>query len=239
MGSKMKFAIVVSLGLLALVSPAAAQSPVAVVEDVQGKVTGAEFMDYVTPKSVIKIGENGSIVLSYMNSCRREKISGVGTVIVGTEESNVHLAEVQAEKTNCDSKQANATTRQTSGVAATVLRSVDQSKSALPEPQLTLYGASPLVEAKGRGKLIRAAPRRSRRAPGDQSGRHPAQGKVLRFRQRERRAGPWRPLQRHVQVRAKSCSGSIRRPSPVRRRSSAACSAWNRRVGQAILRNPS
>ena len=41
MGSKMKFAIVVSLGLLALVSPAAAQSPVAVVEDVQGKVTGA------------------------------------------------------------------------------------------------------------------------------------------------------------------------------------------------------
>jgi hypothetical protein len=153
MGSKMKFAIVVSLGLLALVSPAAAQSPVAVVEDVQGKVTGAEFMDYVTPKSVIKIGENGSIVLSYMNSCRREKISGVGTVIVGTEESNVHLAEVQAEKTNCDSKQANATTRQTSGVAATVLRSVDQSKSALPEPQLTLYGASPLVEAKGRGKL--------------------------------------------------------------------------------------
>lgn len=154
MGSKMKFAIVVSLGLLALVSPAAAQSPVAVVEDVQGKVTGAEFMDYVTPKSVIKIGENGSIVLSYMNSCRREKISGVGTVIVGTEESNVHLAEVQAEKTNCDSKQANATTRQTSGVAATVLRSVDQSKSALPEPQLTLYGTSPLVEAKGRGKLI-------------------------------------------------------------------------------------
>jgi hypothetical protein len=116
-------------------------------------VTGAEFMDYVTPKSVIKIGENSSIVLSYMNSCRREKISGVGTVIVGTEESNVHLADVQAEKTNCDSKQANATTRQTSGVAATVLRSVDQSKTVLPEPQLTLYGASPLVEAKGRGKL--------------------------------------------------------------------------------------
>ena len=112
----MKFAIVVSLGLLALVSPAAAQSPVAVVEDIQGKVTGAEFMDYVTPKSVIKIGENSSIVLSYMNSCRREKISGVGTVIVGTEESTVHLADVQAEKTNCDSKQANATTRQTSGV---------------------------------------------------------------------------------------------------------------------------
>lgn len=142
------------LGLLALAAPAAAQSPVAVVEDVQGKVTGAEFMDYVTPKSVIKIGDGGSIVLSYLKSCRRETISGTGIVIVGTEESSVDLATLKAEKTNCDSNQANATTRETSGVAATVLRSVDNSKAAsLPQPQLTLYGASPFVEAKGRGTL--------------------------------------------------------------------------------------
>src|SRR5262245_4387022 len=155
MGSHMKRSIAVCLGLLALASPAAADSPVAVVEDVQGKVTGAEFMDYVTPKSVIKIGDGGSVVLSYLKSCRRETISGAGTVVVGTEESAVHLADVKAEKTNCDSNQANATTRETSGVAATVLRSVDASKApALPEPQLTLYGASPLVEAKGRGKLL-------------------------------------------------------------------------------------
>ena len=151
----MKRTIALCLGLLALASPAVADSPVAVVEDVQGKVTGAEFMDYVTPKAVIKIGDGGSVILSYLKSCRRETISGAGTVVVGTEESAVHLAEVKAEKTNCDPNQANATTRETSGVAATVLRSVDSSKSAsLPQPQLTLYGASPLVEAKGRGKLI-------------------------------------------------------------------------------------
>ncbi|KRR03838.1 hypothetical protein [Bradyrhizobium valentinum] len=151
----MKRTIAVCLGLLALVSPAAADSPAAVVEDVQGKVTGAEFMDYVTPKAVIKIGDGGSIILSYLKSCRRETISGAGTVIVGAEESAVHLAEVKAEKTNCDSNQANATTRETSGVAATVLRSVDNSKAASSvQAQLTLYGASPLVEAKGRGKLI-------------------------------------------------------------------------------------
>jgi len=142
------------LGLLAPAAPAAAQSPVAVVEEVQGKVTGAEFMDYVTPKSVIKIGDGGAIVLSYLKSCRRETISGAGTVTVGAEESSVDLATLKAEKTNCDSSQAKATTRETSGVAATVLRSVDNSKAAsLPQPQLTLYGASPLVEAKGRGKL--------------------------------------------------------------------------------------
>jgi hypothetical protein len=34
-----------------------------------------------------------------------------------------------------------------------LLRSAGQAKSALPQPQLTLYGASPLVEAKGRGTL--------------------------------------------------------------------------------------
>jgi hypothetical protein len=146
----MKRSIAVCLGLLALASPAAADSPVAVVEDVRGKVTGAEFMDYVSPKAVIKIGDGGSVILSYLKSCRRETISGAGTVIVGTEESAVHLAEVKAETTNCDPTQANATTRETSGVAATVLRSVEASR---PQPQLTLYGASPLVEAKGRGKL--------------------------------------------------------------------------------------
>src|ERR1700752_2287814 len=125
----MKRSIAVCLGLMAVASPAAAEAPVAVVEDVKGKVTGAEFMDYVTPKAVIKIGDGGSVVLSYLKSCRRETISGTGTVVVGTEESAVHLAEVRAEKTNCDSNQANVTTRETSGVAATVLRSIDSAKN--------------------------------------------------------------------------------------------------------------
>jgi hypothetical protein len=148
----MKRTIALCIGLLALASPAAAESPVAVVEEVQGKVTGAEFMDYVTPKAVIKIGPGGSIVLSYMKSCRREKISGVGTVIVGTEESLVHLADVSAEKTECDSRQSHATTRETSEAAAAVLRSWEPNTQ--PQPRLTLYGASPFVEAKGRGTLI-------------------------------------------------------------------------------------
>jgi len=152
MGSnEMKRTIAVCLGLLALASPAAAQSPVAVVEDIQGKVTGAEFMDYVTPKSVIKISDGGSIVLSYLKSCRRETIHGEGTVSVGTEESTVERGSLRAEKTDCDPGQLNATSRETRAVAATVLRSVDN--ASLPQPQLTLYGSSPFVEAKGRGTL--------------------------------------------------------------------------------------
>jgi len=149
----MKRAIAVCVGLLALASPAAAEPPVAVVEEVSGKVTGAEFMDYVAPKAVIKIGAGGSIVLSYMQSCRRETISGIGTVIVGTEESVVHLADVKAEKAACDSNQSHAINRATSEVAATVMRSVVPINT-LPKPQLTLYGTSPFVQAKGRGTLV-------------------------------------------------------------------------------------
>src|ERR1700760_1483068 len=92
--------------LLALTAIARAEPPVAVVEDVQGKVTGAEFMDYVVPGQVIKLGQGGKVVLGYMKSCWRETISGIGTVIVGSEQSSVHLAEFKAGKVPCDTSQA-------------------------------------------------------------------------------------------------------------------------------------
>jgi hypothetical protein len=148
-----KVIVATFFSLTSLAAPAAAEPPVAVVEEVQGKVTGAEFMDYVTPRTVIKLGPKGSIVLSYMTSCRRETITGLGTVIVGTEESMVHIADVKSERMDCDSSRSHGTTRETSEVAATVLRSVAGNISTTT-PQLTLYGASPLVEARGRGILL-------------------------------------------------------------------------------------
>ena len=150
----MKRTIALCVGLLALAGPAAAQSPVAVVEEVQGKVTGAEFMDYVTPKTVIKIAAGGSIVISYMKSCQREEISGIGTVIIGTDESFVQFADVRREKTDCDSSQAHVTTKATSEAAATVLRSLDKDKAPKIKPQLTLYGTAPMIEATGKGTLV-------------------------------------------------------------------------------------
>ena len=148
----MKRTIAVFVGLLALVGPAVAESPVAIVEEVQGKVTGAEYMDYLAPKTVIKLSANSSVVISYLKSCRREKIDGLGTVIVGTDESLVHLATMKDEKTDCDTSHAHATTRETGEVAATVVRSAG--KKDLPKSELTLYGASPLVQATGRGTLL-------------------------------------------------------------------------------------
>ena len=149
----MKKAIVVVFGVMGFAGSATAQAPVAVVEEVQGNVTGAEFMDYVVPGKVIKLAQGASVVLGYMKSCRRESISGVGTVIVGQDESKVHLAEVEGSKTECDPAQAHPTTRATSDVAASVVRSLEKGAPP-PGPQLTLYGTSPLVEAKGRGTLV-------------------------------------------------------------------------------------
>jgi hypothetical protein len=109
-------------------------------------------MDYVAPVKVIKLGQGGVVVLGYMKSCWRETISGIGTVVVGAEESLVHLGDVKGSKVQCDSSHSQLTTREVGESAATVVRSLDDKRSA--SPQLTLYGLSPFVETTGRGKLV-------------------------------------------------------------------------------------
>jgi hypothetical protein len=148
----MKSLFAAIIGLVGFTGLAAAQTPVAVVEDVQGKVTGVEFMDYVAPGKVIKLGPGGMVVLGYMKSCWRETITGIGTVIVGAEESMVHLGDVKAGKVQCDSSHSQLTSREVGESAATVVRSLDEKHP--PSPQLTLYGLSPLVETAGHGRLV-------------------------------------------------------------------------------------
>jgi hypothetical protein len=132
---------------------AESQAPVAVVEDVQGKVTGAEFMDYVVPGQVIKLGAGGVIVLGYMKSCWHETISGIGTVIVGTEQSAVHLADFKADKVPCDPNQSAKVGKELGESAATVVRSLKEEKPSAPPP-LVLHGTEPIVMTHERGKMI-------------------------------------------------------------------------------------
>jgi hypothetical protein len=139
--------------LFALTAIARAEPPVAVVEDVQGKVTGAEFMDYVAPGQVIKLGQGGKVVLGYMKSCWRETISGVGTVIVGSEQSAVHLADFKTEKVACDPTQAQRIGKELGESAATVFRTLKDDPKKGPPP-LVLHGQSPIVSTSERGKLV-------------------------------------------------------------------------------------
>jgi hypothetical protein len=137
---------------MALASPALAGPPAALVEDVQGEVSGAELMDYVAPGQVIKLGPEATVVMSYLKSCRRESVSGAGNVTVGPGESKVDGATLKSDIVNCDASHAQATTRETSEVAATIVRSLGPDSA--PVAQAIIYGASPIFEARGRGTLI-------------------------------------------------------------------------------------
>jgi hypothetical protein len=138
-------------GFAGLIGVAHAQTPVAVVEEAQGKVTGAEVMDYVVPGQVIKLGAGGMVVLGYMKSCWRETISGIGTVIVGTEQSAVHLAEFKADKVACDPSQSQHIGREVGESAAALVRSLNEPDSP---PPLVLHSQSPIIATSGRGRLV-------------------------------------------------------------------------------------
>ena len=149
----MKTSILVAAVVLGWVASAAAQSPVAIVEDVKGKVSGVEFMDYVAPGKVIKLGADGAIVLSYMSSCLRETIRG-GVAIVGTDESKTSLGEVSREKVDCDNKSARLSDREATQSAATTFRSIEPKKQEAAPREAVIFGLSPMIELAQPGKIV-------------------------------------------------------------------------------------
>lgn len=151
----MKGLIGAVIGMLGLTASAAAQVPVAIVEELQGKVDGVEFMDYVAPGKVIKLGPKAMVVLGYMKSCWRETITG-GTVVVGAEKSMVHLGDVQRVKVDCDESGIQLSDREASQSAGSAFRNLnsDQRAATSTTPELTLYGLSPIVEVRSGGILV-------------------------------------------------------------------------------------
>ena len=141
------------LGAFCLAAPALAETPAAIVEDVQGKVDGIAFMDYVAAGKIIKLGPKASITLSYLKSCERETISE-GVVLVGTEQSTVQLGEVKREKVPCDTNAAKLSERQANQSAATTFRNVRSDAKGPPSKLPTLYGVAPLVQAKSGSTLV-------------------------------------------------------------------------------------
>jgi hypothetical protein len=121
-------------------SPAPAQAPVALVEEVRGNPVGVALMDYVPIGKVIQLGSRDSIVLGYLTSCWHETITG-GTVIVYREQSDVHGGTVTRTKVMCDGGKIALTPRLANQSAGTSFRGADE------EPPLTLYGLFPVIEA--------------------------------------------------------------------------------------------
>lgn len=140
--------------LIAFTLGAAAAPPVAVVEDVQGNVSGVGFMDYVSPGQVIELGPKDSIVLSYLKSCWRESITG-GSVTVGDEQSTVRQGRIERTRVACGSTRPQLSPREASQSAAAVFRGLrEQTPPTQPVPQ-RLYGRAPVVEVNDlRGLLV-------------------------------------------------------------------------------------
>ncbi|MBR0851356.1 hypothetical protein JQ543_26665 [Bradyrhizobium diazoefficiens] len=134
-------------------TPALAETPAAIVEDVQGKVDGVAFMDYVEAGKIIKLGPKASITLSYLKSCLRETISE-GVVLVGTEQSTVQLGEVQRVKVPCDTKAAQLSEREANQSAATTFRTMRSDAKSAPAKLPTIYGTAPLIQAKSGSTLV-------------------------------------------------------------------------------------
>jgi len=72
-------------------------SAVALVEDVQGEAGGLEIMDYVYGGQQVALGQGGSLVLSHLDGCIVERISG-GTVTVRHGGSTVAGGAVETER---------------------------------------------------------------------------------------------------------------------------------------------
>ncbi|MGY8637567.1 hypothetical protein RAD15_34365 [Bradyrhizobium sp. 14AA] len=149
----MKSLIGAVVGAFCVAAPALAETPAAIVEDVQGKVDGVEFMDYVAPGKIIKLGPKASITLSYLKSCLRETVSE-GVVLVGAEQSTVQLGNVQRTKVPCDTKAAQLSEREANQSAATTFRTMRSDTKGAPSKLPTIYGTAPLVQAKSGSTLV-------------------------------------------------------------------------------------
>lgn len=149
----MKSLIGALVGAFYVAAPALAETPAAIVEDVQGKVEGIAFMDYVATGKIIKLGPKASITLSYLKSCQRETISE-GVVLVGSEQSTVQLGEVKREKVPCDTNAARLSDRESNQSAATTFRTMKSDAKGAPSKLPTLYGVAPLVQARTGSTLV-------------------------------------------------------------------------------------
>ena len=117
----------------------APQVPTALVEDVNSASAGVNFMDYVGSGQIIKLGPHDTLVLSYLQSCEQETITG-GTVTVGTQRSDVKGGAVTRTVAPCDGGNIQLSDAEASKSAASAFRL----QSA--ETEITLYAQAPAVQ---------------------------------------------------------------------------------------------
>jgi hypothetical protein len=128
-------------------------APVAMIENVVGNPPGIQFMDYVEPGQVFKLGQQDTVVIGYLKSCWHETITG-GTVTVGTAQSDVQGGHVERSMAQCDAGRMMLTAQLAQLSAGSAFRAPPMKNApGTPHAQFTLYGASPVIEVKPSGTL--------------------------------------------------------------------------------------
>jgi len=127
---------------LSCIGHAHAAPPAAIIEDINAPKSGLAFMDYLSTGQIIKLDAKDSITLGYLQSCRRETITG-GTVTIGTEQSSVSKSQLMREDVECDGGHAELSGQSKSTSAALAFRSGSK-KVGLRQPEVTIYGNSPI-----------------------------------------------------------------------------------------------
>jgi len=144
---------VIAHSILALLAtPALAQAPVAIVEHVDSKSAGVEFMDYLSAGRVVQLAAGDRLVLGYLKSCWRETIVA-GRVKVGIEQSEVEGGKVERAKVACDGGRMKLSSEQAQKSGAMAFRAPPK-KSAGQPSEYTIYGLSPVIEARTAGRLV-------------------------------------------------------------------------------------
>jgi len=139
--------IIGALSLLFSVNAMAGLPPVAIIEDIQTDKSKLSFMDYVTEGRVIQLGSNGKLIIGYLNSCRRETITG-GTVTVGSSQSKVDKGQLLREDVECDGGNADLSGQQAATSGALAFRGSAKAKVGLAKADLTIYGTAPVIRVK-------------------------------------------------------------------------------------------
>lgn len=121
----------------------------AIVEDLSG-LAGLSRLDLLTPGQQIDLGENGRIVLGFLDSCWEDSVTG-GRIVVEARRSRVEGGDVVRRQVECDP----------SGLAKLVsmgpLRQraiVPVPGDELPEPDVVLFGRSPVVLSGGADQVL-------------------------------------------------------------------------------------
>jgi hypothetical protein len=129
--------------------PQGAVQYVAVVEDLSG-LAGFSRLDLLAPGQQIDLGENGRIVLGFLDSCWEDSVTG-GRIVVEARRSRVEGGDVVRRRVECDP----------SGLAKLVSTGSFQQRAIvpipgdeLPEPDVVLFGRSPVVLSGGADRVL-------------------------------------------------------------------------------------